>query len=162
MLSIKKKEKMNIQTSNSSVSFTIKKLLFLTVKGTFPKVKGTIDLNDESPKDSNIHIAISLSGLDTNNKKRNEHLQQEDFFNAEKYPEISFKSSEVVKKNEFYWAKGELSIAGTTNSIDIPFQLNNNHATGEFSLDRMDYKVGKIPAFVAAKMVNITFNIELA
>lgn len=152
---------MKIQTSNSSVNFTIKKLLLLTVKGTFPEVSGTIDLNNEQISTSKIDLAISVSSLDTGNKKRNEHLQQDDFFKAANHPEITFSSSEIVKKNEFYWAKGTLNVAGTSGTIDIPFQLKDSKAKGEFSLDRMDYKVGKIPAFVAAKTVNISFDLDL-
>jgi len=152
---------MNIQTSNSSVSFTIKKLLFLTVKGTFSEVKGTIDLNTEEISESKIDLAISVANLDTGNKKRNEHLQQDDFFKTANHPKITFSSSEIVKKNEFYWAKGALSVAGTTETIEIPFKVKGHKVTGEFSLNRTDYEVGKLPAFVAAKVVNIAFNIEL-
>jgi len=152
---------MKIKTSNSSVNFTIKKLLFITVKGVFSEVSGTIDLNTEEISESNIDLAISVANLDTGNKKRNEHLQQDDFFKASNHPKITFSSSEIVKKNEFYWAKGTLSVAGTTDTIEIPFQVQNNKLTGEFSLNRMDYNVGKVPAFVAAKMVNISFNLEL-
>lgn len=152
---------MNIQTSNSSVNFTIKKILFITVKGTFSEVSGTIDLNKDKMTESKIDLAISVANLDTGNKKRNEHLQQDDFFKTANHPKIIFSSSEVVKKNEFYWAKGALSVAGTTDTIEIPFQVKDNKVTGEFSLNRMDYKVGKLPAFVAAKMVNISFNLEL-
>lgn len=152
---------MNIQTSNSSVNFTIKKLLFITVKGTFSEVSGTIDLNTEKISDSKIDLVISVANLDTGNKKRNEHLQQDDFFKTANHPTITFSSSEIVKKNEFYWAKGALSVAGTTNTIEIPFQVKDNKVTGEFSLNRMDYKVGKVPAFVAAKMVNVTFKLDL-
>jgi len=152
---------MNIQTSNSSVNFTIKKILFITVKGVFSEVSGTIDLNTEEMSESKIDLAISVANLDTGNKKRNEHLQQDDFFKTANHPKITFSSSEIVKKNEFYWAKGALSVAGTTDTIEIPFQVKGNKVTGEFSLNRMDYKVGKVPAFVAAKMVNISFNLEL-
>ena len=152
---------MNIQTSNSSVKFTIKKLLFITVKGAFSEVSGTIDLNTEEISNSKIDLVISVANLDTGNKKRNEHLQQDDFFKTANHPTITFSSSEIVKKNEFYWAKGTLSVAGTTDTIEIPFQVKDNKVTGEFSLNRMDYKVGKVPAFVAAKMVNVTFKLDL-
>ncbi|MFI1772731.1 YceI family protein [Thalassobellus citreus] len=152
---------MKIDTSKSEINFTIKKLLFLTVKGTIPDVKGEIDLNESNLSDSKIDLTISTASIDTKNAKRNEHLLQEDFFHVEKYPEITFKSSSIKKENETYVAKGELNIIGAINTIQIPFQINNNKVTGEFSLNRMDFKLGKIPAFVASNTVNISFKCSL-
>jgi len=152
---------MQIDISKSKVNFTIKKLLFLTVKGILPEIKGSIKLNEDSLSDSKIDIVIPLEGIDTNNVKRNDHLLEEDFFNINEYPEIIFESNEVYKENEYYFAKGNLSIAGTIKEIEIPFQFSTNQVTGSFSLDRTDFKVGKVPAFVASNNVDITFELFL-
>jgi polyisoprenoid-binding protein YceI len=152
---------MQINTSKSKVNFTIKKLLVLTVNGNFPQVKGIVELNENNLAESIIDIRVGIAGLDTKNAKRNEHLLQKDFFNAEKYPEMTFKSTEVKKVDDHYSVKGNLNIAGTVKNIEVPFQFNNNRATGKFNLNRMDYNVGKIPAFVAAKDVDVTFEISL-
>ncbi|MFK7948164.1 MAG: YceI family protein [Saprospiraceae bacterium] len=152
---------MQINTSNSTVSFTIKKLFFLTVTGTFPTVKGNVELNTSDLSNAKIDLEIPIAGLSTKNAKRDEHLLQEDFFNAEKFPVITFKSTEITKKGELYWAKGALSMAGTTKIVEIPFDFNNNRATGSLNISRLDFKVGKIPTFVAAENVAITFDCSL-
>lgn len=149
---------MNINTSKSYVSFTIKKFLFLTVKGTFPEVKGNVELNEADLSSSKIDLAIPVAGLDTGNKKRNEHLQQDDFFKAEQHPEITFKSNDIRKQDGLLIATGTLNVAGTSSSIAIPFSLDGKRATGSFSLSRLDYKVGKVPTLVAAENVNVTFD----
>ncbi|MFK8036773.1 MAG: YceI family protein [Crocinitomicaceae bacterium] len=149
---------MKILKSNSEVNFTIKKLFFLTVKGRLPEVTGTVNWDETDLSNSNVEVHIPLEKLDTNNAKRNEHLQQKDFFNVAEYPEIIFSSNEITKENNQYWANGQLTISGTTNNVKFPFQLKDGDINGKLSLDRTDYKVGKIPGFVASKNVEITFN----
>ncbi len=152
---------MQINTSKSKVNFSIKKLLVLTVNGNFPQIKGEVDLNENNLAESNIEIIVALAGLDTKNVKRNEHLLQKDFFNAEKYPEITFSSSNISIQNGQYYVHGNLNIAGTTKIIEVPFQFTNNRLVGTFNLNRFDYNVGKIPAFIAAKEVAINFDISI-
>jgi polyisoprenoid-binding protein YceI len=72
-----------------------------------------------------------------------------------------FTSSKVRKENDLFWASGELTLAGTAKQVDIPFKFKNNHASGSFNLLRTDYKVGKIPGFVASKNVDVTFDITI-
>ncbi|WP_341908177.1 YceI family protein [Fluviicola taffensis] len=152
---------MQINTSQSKVNFSIKKLIVLTVNGNFSQIKGTIDLNENNIAESNIEIIVALVGLDTKNVKRNEHLLQKDFFNAENHPEITFNSNSFTLLNGQYSVKGDLTIAGTTKKIEVPFQFTNNRLVGSFNLNRFDYEVGKIPAFVAAKDVTIKFDLSI-
>lgn len=152
---------MQINTSKSSVNFTIKKLFFLTVKGTLQQVKGEVELDENNLANSTIDLAIPIERIDTRNTKRNEHLLQKDFFYIEKYPEIRFTSTSINKENDIYIAKGNLSMVGVTNSVEIPFEFKNNRATGEFSLNRLDYKLGKIPTAIVANKVNISFDCSL-
>ncbi|WP_027421404.1 YceI family protein [Crocinitomix catalasitica] len=149
---------MEIKTSNSTVNFTIKKLFFLTVEGKLPGVIGTVNWNENDLSTSNVELQIPLANLDTKNAKRNEHLKQKDFFNVAEYPKIVFSSNEITKENNQFWVNGLLMIAGTTNNIKFPFQLKDGNITGKLSLDRNDFKVGKIPSFIASNIVNITFN----
>lgn len=153
---------MQINTAISKVNFKIKKMLFLTVKGEIPEVKGSIDLNENKLSDSKIDLQIAINGIDTKNAKRDEHLMQEDFFHAEKYPEMTFQSTEIAKKSgEHLLASGDLTICGVTKRVEIPFQINATKVTGEFSLNRKDYNFGKIPTFVVGNQVNITFDCSL-
>ena len=74
---------------------------------------------------------------------------------------MTFKSEAIEKKNGQYWAQGVLNIAGNTQNITIPFKFENNRAIGQFSINRMDYKLGKIPSFIASNKVDISFDCSL-
>ena len=152
---------MKIDNTKSSVNFTITKLFFLTVEGLLPEVHGQVDWHESDMAKTSIDLSIPLKGIDTKNAKRNEHLLQEDFFHAAKYPEMTFKSEAIEKKNGQYWAQGVLNIAGNTQNITIPFKFENNRAIGQFSINRMDYKLGKIPSFIASNKVDISFDCSL-
>ena len=99
-----------------------------------------------------------MAGINTKNSKRDTHLLQKDFFYAEKYPIITFKSSEITKNENGYTAKGGLNITGNSQTIEIPFKYENNRVTGSFTINRKDFNFGKIPAFVASNVVNISFD----
>lgn len=152
---------MKIDTTKSTVNFTIKKLLILTVKGTFPEMKGEININENDMSLSKIDVRIPVSNVSTKNKKRDEHLLQKDFFDASAYPEISYLSTNIEKVNGTYWSEGQLTVMETTKMIKVPFEMNSGRLTGELSLNRMDFKLGKIPAFVASNNVNISFDCNL-
>lgn len=149
---------MKIDTTKSQVTFTIKKLGFITVRGTFTNIKGDVNLDPSNLSDSKIDISIAIKGVSTNNKKRDEHLLQKDFFNIEEFPEMTFKSTSVSKEETGYVARGVICIVDNTQDVEIPFTFNNNIATGQFSLNRKDYNFGKIPTFVASNKVNISFS----
>jgi polyisoprenoid-binding protein YceI len=152
---------MEINSINSKVNFTIKKLLFLNVLGELPEIQGFVDFDENDLGGSIIDLAIPLEKISTKNAQRDKHLLLKDFFNAAQYPYITFKSIDVQHKGGKYYAKGLLNMAGTSNVLEIPFSFKDNTAIGDFSLDRTNYKVGKIPAFVASNHVDIHFECHL-
>jgi polyisoprenoid-binding protein YceI len=152
---------MEINNINSKVNFTIKKLLFLNVLGELPEIQGFVEFDESNLNALRIDLSIPVAKINTNNAQRDKHLLLKDFFNAAKYPNITFKSIEVQNKGGMYWAKGILFVAGTSNVIEIPFLFKDNTAIGNFSLNRTNYNVGKIPAFVASNHVDIHFECHL-
>lgn len=147
---------MKIDTSNSKVEFKVKKLFFLTVKGILPEIKGIIEM--ENGTISSCKINIPIVNINTKNKKRDDHLLQDDFFNVEKYPEITFVSTEIKQENNQCVAIGNLSIAGTTKQEEFPFKYSKGRITGKLIVNRLDYKIGQIPTFVVAKEIHVTFD----
>ena len=145
-----------IDTKNSKVTFKVRKLLVLTVKGILPEVNGYINENEGIISEINVHIPIQ--NIDTQNTKRDEHLLQDDFFNAEKYPEIQFKSIDIQNQNNGFIAKGELSMAGTTHKVEFPFDYKNERITGNLKVNRLDYNLGKLPILVVAKTIEVSFD----
>jgi polyisoprenoid-binding protein YceI len=152
---------MKINEQNSNVSFKIQKLFFLTVNGHLPTVNGTAEIDENNLGNSSLAIGIPVANVNTQNTKRDLHLLQADFFDAEQFPEMTFSSSHISKKGNTYIANGVLSIAGFEKTIAIPFEFKNGIATGDFSIDRSEFKFGKIPAIVAANKVDISFEISL-
>ncbi len=152
---------MQINTSNSKIDFSVKKLLLINVKGKFSNITGTAEFNENDLSNGNISINIPIKDINTGNAKRDEHLQKDDFFNEVKNPVITFKSSQLSKKNGVIWAKGALSIAGNKQTVEIPFQFQNNRATGSFNIDRTNYNLGKLPSLVIAKNIAVSFDITV-
>lgn len=150
-------ENQDIDTNTSEVSFKISNLGLNTVKGTFKNMTGTFNFNPADLENSNFDICIEVSTIDTGNNKRDTHLRSEDFFEVEKYPNICFTSISVVKHDGKYLTTGNLTIHGVTKVVEIPFEFTNNTFTGDFELERLDYKIGEdTGTFMVGSTANIT------
>ncbi|MDR7210977.1 YceI family protein [Flavobacterium piscis] len=133
----------NINTEKSVVAFEISNMKINTVKGTFNGMKGTVSFDPNSLNTSTFDVCIDASSVNTGNKKRDNHLRTEDFFDVEKYSSICFKSTQVIKSNQGYIAKGKLTLHGVSNDIEIPLNVTRKQFTGVFTIKRQDYKLGK-------------------
>lgn len=131
----------NINTSNSEVSFKVKNMKFNTVEGTFTNMTGAVDYNGTTI--NHINACVLASTVNTNSKKRDKHLRNEDFFNVEIYPEICFESTEITTKNNKHIAKGTLNLHGVSKSVEIPLTIKDKEITGELKINRLDYNVGE-------------------
>lgn len=165
-----------IDAAHSSVNFEINHF-FTPVNGKFHDYSTEIYFDPENLEESGISVDIMVNSVDTDNKKRDGHLQSGDFFNAEQYPKISFRSSKITSEgnNEFV-AHGKLTIRDITRDIQLPFTLlgmrdhpmqENTKLAGiksSFSLDRTDYGVGVgdwAATAVVGDEVRITLALEL-
>jgi polyisoprenoid-binding protein YceI len=70
---------------------------------------------------SSVEVSIKTGSIDTKNAKRDEHLRSPDFFDAAKYPDITFKSKRIEKSGEDYVAVGDLAMRGVVKEIKLPF-----------------------------------------
>ena len=112
-----------LDTSHSSITFSVKHMVISNVKGKFQDftVKALYDEKDTSR--SSVEAVIKVAGIDTDNDKRDDHLRSPDFLDAEKYPEITFKSKKIVKKGDDYVALGDFTMHGVTKEISLPFKI---------------------------------------
>jgi polyisoprenoid-binding protein YceI len=135
----------HLQTEKSSVSFNIKNF-GRKVNGTFAGMNADISFDEKDPAKSKIDASIKVGTINTGNKKRDQDLMSEKYFNEAKYPTINFKSRSVSKTANGYIAKGDLSMKGISKEIAIPFTFENMGDHGEFkgtlSLNRRDFQVG--------------------
>ena len=150
---------LEIDTSQSKVSFHIKKLGFLTIKGTLADLQGTIAFDKNDLENSNFDVSVSPITIDTGNIKRDEHLKSNDFFYVKEFPKISFQSTKILKEKNHFLAIGQVAILNTSNEVSIPFSYENSLLKGAFSLNRLDYDLGKkFPTFIVGKTVQISIN----
>ena len=129
----------------------------------------SIELNvPEDYKSSELIVKIKTKSIDTGNEMRDEHLLDAEFFHAEKFPEIIYKSSSVELGDTSYIAKGELTLNGTTKSLDVPFihlgaggegDAKFEAFEGAFSIDRTEY--GQQESSGVGNIVNLNFYCEL-
>jgi polyisoprenoid-binding protein YceI len=104
-----------IDTDHSSVDFSIRHMMIANVKGTFHKFNANVEADVTDLTDANIDFTVELSSIDTRNKDRDAHLVSADFFDIEKYPIMTFHSTNIKKNGEGeYNVTGDLTIHGTT------------------------------------------------
>lgn len=111
-----------IDAAHSSVGFSIRHIVSRTT-GKFNDVKGTIVYDAENPANSSVEAVIQIASIDTDNERRDNHLRSADFFDAEKYPTMTFKSSKVEKKGEVLNVTGDLTLHGVTKRVVLPVEI---------------------------------------
>lgn len=98
---------------------------FSTPSANFSDIQGTITVDNEKPANSSVNVTIPVSSINTNVKALDEHIQKAEFFDVEKYPNITFKSTKVqaLGKNK-YKITGDLTIKGVTKPVVLDAVLN--------------------------------------
>jgi polyisoprenoid-binding protein YceI len=105
---------------HSETSFQVKHML-AKVRGSFTDFSGTIVADAAKPENSSVEFTIKTASINTNNENRDKHLRSADFFDAEKYPEITFKSTKVVAKGkDKFDVTGPLTMHGVTKVVTLP------------------------------------------
>jgi polyisoprenoid-binding protein YceI len=109
----------NIDTTHSNVGFRVRHLVSKT-SGEFTKFSGTIVSDFENLDASSVEFVIQAASIDTRDAKRDDHLRSADFFDVEKYPEITFKSSKITRVNDDTFAvAGTLTMHGVSKEITL-------------------------------------------
>src|SRR4029077_3658819 len=106
----------NIDTTHSTVGFSIRHMVFSKVRGRFQKYTGTVQLDDDLTKAS-VEVAIEAASIDTGTAQRDDHLRSADFFDAEKFPQLKFKSTRVVDHGGTLRVTGALTIRDVTREV---------------------------------------------
>lgn len=110
-----------VDTKHSDVTFNIKHLVG-KVQGRFTDFSGKID---SDPKTPSVEFTIKATSIDTAEPKRDGHLRSADFFDVEKYPEITFKSEKVVPKGkDEFEVEGTLTMHGVSKPITLPVSVS--------------------------------------
>jgi len=106
---------------HSEVQFKIKHLVISTVTGSFNVFEGSAQTEGDGFENAQVEISIQVDSVNTNQDARDQHLRGEDFFDAAKYPAITFKSTAFTKAggDEHYTLTGDLTIKGVTKPVTL-------------------------------------------
>jgi polyisoprenoid-binding protein YceI len=108
----------NIDPVHSVVEFKVRHMMISNVKGQFSKVTGVLTLDEAKPENSRVETSIDVASVDTRDAQRDGHLKSADFFDAEKFPAITFKSTSVKQTGQGRGTvEGDLTIHGVTRKI---------------------------------------------
>lgn len=113
----------DIDEAHSEVGFVVRHLVVTKVRGRFAKFSGSI-VTAENPLDSSVDISVDLDSITTNNDQRDGHLRSADFFEAEKYPQLTYKATGARQDGENFVLDGELSLKDVTKVVPLTFELN--------------------------------------
>jgi polyisoprenoid-binding protein YceI len=108
----------NIDPAHATAEFKVKHMMIANVKGHFSKVTGVLHHADGDPTKSSVEATIEAGSIETREPQRDAHLKSEDFLHVEKFPSLSFKSSDikVVGEGELK-VDGDLTIRGVTRKV---------------------------------------------
>lgn len=113
----------NVDPMHSSITFNVGYLGISEVSGSFKKYSGAIKTNNADFSDAKINFTVDVASIDTDVEPRDNHLKSPDFFDAAKYPTMSFESSSFKKKGKNkYILEGNLSIKGLSKKVS--FEVN--------------------------------------
>ena len=112
-----------VDPSHSEVGFVVRHLMVSKVKGRFGGVTGTITVT-ENVLESVVEASAEIVTVDTRDENRDAHLKSADFFDAEKFPTISFRSTGIREKGNDYLLDGQLTIKGVSKPVTFDLEYN--------------------------------------
>ncbi len=108
----------NIDPAHSSAEFKVKHMMISNVKGSFTGLSGVLTEHTVDSTLSSVEASVPVATVTTGDPQRDGHLKSGDFFDAEKFPTLNFKSTNVVKKGDAeYEVTGDLTIHGVTKPV---------------------------------------------
>lgn len=114
----------NIDPTHSEIGFRVRHMMITNVSGSFEKFNAKVETEGDDLTTAQIEFTAETASITTNNTDRDNHLRSDDFFNAEKFPELKFKSTKVEKEDdENYVLHGDLTIRDVTKPVkfDVEF-----------------------------------------
>lgn len=112
----------NVDRSHSNVGFKVKHLMISNVTGNFDKFTGVIEFDEKSNTVTALSGKIEANSINTENEKRDKHLRSPDFFDAAKYPNVTFKL-DTIKDDKAY---GTLTMRGVSKTVILDFEFNGS------------------------------------
>ncbi|POX39813.1 polyisoprenoid-binding protein [Streptomyces sp. Ru73] len=129
-----------IDPAHSSIGFTVRHAMVTNVRGSFAEHEGVLHLDGSNPAASTATIDVRIDSIDTGIADRDGHLKSADFFDAEKYPLMTFRSTAVEQTgSETYRITGDLTIKDVTKPLSIDLEFNGA-ATDVYGAERVGFE----------------------
>jgi polyisoprenoid-binding protein YceI len=112
-----------IDPAHTEVGFVVRHMMVSKVKGRFATVEGTITVAEDVLA-SSVEATIDAASIDTRDVNRDAHLKSADFFEVEKYPTITFRSTGLRADGDDFVLDGDLTIRGTTRPVSLELEFN--------------------------------------
>lgn len=120
-------QKWSVDQAHSTVGFTVAHLVVSEVEGRFTKFEGTIESTTPDFTNAKVNFVVDVNSINTDNEMRDKHLKGDDFFNAEKFPQMSFTSTSFKKvKGNQYILEGNLTIKDVTKKVKFAVTYNGS------------------------------------
>jgi polyisoprenoid-binding protein YceI len=168
-------EKWDIDSSHSSIGFAVRHMVIAKVHGRFTRFKGALDLDPERLTASKVEAEIETASIDTSDGQRDGHLRSADFFDAEKYPTIEFRSSRLEKAGGDFRLVGDLTLHGVKREIALDVEYGGRGKdpwggdrvafTAKTKLDRKDFglkwnQVLEAGGVLVGETIDVTIEVE--
>ena len=112
-----------LDPAHSQIEFSVKHMMVTTVRGQFRKFTVDVNFDEEHPERSTVAANIEASSIDTGMEARDAHLRSADFFDADTFPGLSFRSTKIVPSGDAYKIDGELTVRGETRPVTLEAEI---------------------------------------
>jgi polyisoprenoid-binding protein YceI len=161
-----------MDAAHTQSTFTVRHLGITNVTGEFRSTNGTVVVDEKDPSKSKVEATIDAKSIHTREDKRDAHLRSPDFFDVEKFPTITFKSTKVEKKgDEKFEVTGDLTMHGVTKPVKLettltkpikgPMGETRRGATAATTVDRREFGLNWNKAVEAVPVVGDDVKIEI-
>ena len=112
-----------LDPAHSQIEFAVKHMMVTTVRGQFRQFTTEVDFDEEHPERSSVVAHIDVSSIDTGMAARDAHLRSADFFEAETFPELTFRSTRIEARGDGFKIVGDLTIRGETRPVTLDAEI---------------------------------------
>lgn len=169
--------KWQVDASHTNIGFEVDHMVIATVEGEFTKFDATVETKGDDFANADVKFSADVASISTDNEKRDGHLKSDDFFNAEKFPKMTFESKSMTKVEGNDWKLvGLLTIRDVTKEVTLDVKFRGMvkdpwgntrvgfEVTGE--INRFDYNlkwnnVLETGGLIVSEDVTISIDIEL-
>ncbi len=135
------KTKWSIDPAHSQIQFSVRHMVISKIRGEFEQFESWLETDGEEIEGGEAFFSAVSSTINTGNKMRDDHLRSGEFFKSEEFPNLTFKSTSIEKKNdEDYVLKGNMTMRGVTKPLELDVEFGGV-ITDPYGLRRAGFSI---------------------